>query len=88
VRLAAYKALVSYANPLFASMREVYYDIDATYDSFDSYAARYEGSTFNSYSGDIRQPEVQRRFTDCENSHGSYTLTQPMRVNHYTGINH
>ena len=88
VRVAAYNALLSYADPLFASMREIYYDIDATYDSFDSYAAHYESSTFNSYTGEVRQPEVQRRFNECENSHGSYTLSQPMRVNYYTGINH
>ena len=88
VRFVAYNALLDHANPLFASMREVYYDIDDTYDSFDAYAARYEGSTYNKYTSDIRQPEVQRRFAECENSHGSYTLTQPMRVNYYTEIKH
>ncbi len=88
VRLAAYNALVSYANPLFSSMREVYYDIDATYDSFESYVTRFEGKSFNNYTGDVRQPEVQRRFSACENSHGTYTLTQPMRANYYTAINH
>jgi len=88
VRLAAYNALQEHASPLFASMREVYYDVDATYDSFDSYATRFEGMTFNNYTGDVRQPEVQRRFTECENSHGSYTLTQPLRVNYYTQLMH
>lgn len=88
VRLAAYNALLNHASPLFASMREVYYDVDATYDSFDSYAVRFEGMTFNNYTGAIRQPEVERRFRECENSHGSYTLTQPLRVNYYTQLKH
>lgn len=88
VRLAAYNALGKHADPLFDSMREIYYDIDATYESFDQYAARYDGLSFNTYTGKVRQPEVKRRFHACENSHGSYTLSQPMRANLYTRIKH
>jgi len=88
VRLSAYNALLKYAAPLFSSVREIYYDVDVTFDSFNDYATRYESSTFNNYTGDVRQAEVQRRFNECENSHGSYTLTQPMRVNYYTEIKH
>lgn len=88
VRLAAYNALGKHADPLFDSMREIYYDIDATYESFDQYAARYDGLSFNTYTGKVRQPEVERRFHACENSHGSYTLSQPMRANLYTRIKH
>ncbi len=84
VRLAAYNALVKHASHRFGHMREIYYDIDTTHDSFDSFAQYYEGKGFNTYTSDVRQPEVQKRFHACENSHGSYTLTQPMRVNYYT----
>lgn len=83
VRLDAYNALVKHAHDRFHSTREIYYDIDKTYPSFDRYAKNYESKSFNSYSGEVRQAEVQRRFEACENSHGSYTLTQPMRVNYY-----
>lgn len=88
VRLAAYNAMVRYANPMFGSMREIYFDVDATYDSFDSYAQYFEGNVYNNYAADIRQPAVEQRFNTCENSHGSYTLTQPVRVNLYTHLRH
>jgi len=86
VRHGAYKALVQYAMPVFGSMREIYYDVDSTYNSFDDFAKRFEKMSFNNYTGEIRQAEVERRFIDCENSHGTYTLTQPMRVNFFTQI--
>lgn len=87
VRLAAYQAIVKYAQPAFGQMREIYYDVDKTYDSFDSFASRFEGLGYNNYtSANIRKPEVQQRFQACENSHGSYTLSQPMRVNYFTRI--
>ncbi len=84
VRLAAYIALANYPHKRFSQMREIYYDVDNTFDSFDSYASYYESKSFNNYSAEVRLPEVQRRFEACSNSHGSYTLTQPMRVNYYT----
>ena len=87
-RLAAYEALVKYADPNFGSMREIYFDLDTTYNSFDDFAKKYENKGFNNYAGDVRQVQVQERFHACENSHGSYTLTQPMRVNYYTQVNH
>jgi len=86
VRHAAYEAMIKLAHPAFSEMREIYYDVDYNYDSFDQYATRCEGLTYNNYASDVRQPEVQRRFNECENSHGSYTLTQPMRANYFTGI--
>lgn len=86
VRLAAYNAMVRYASPMFGSMREIYYDIDNTYKTFDHYARRFESMAYNNYTGEIRQAEVEARFKACENSYGSYTLTQPMRVNLYTRL--
>ena len=88
VRLAAYNALVRFADPMFSFMREIYFDVDATYDSFDSYAKHFENNSFNNYTSDIRQPAVEQRFHACENSHGSYTLTQPVRVNLYSHLKH
>ncbi len=88
VRLVAYNAMVRYANPLFGSMREVYYDTDTTYKTFDSYARRFEELPYNNYAGEIRQTEVEARFKACENSYGTYTLTQPMRANFYTQLKH
>lgn len=88
VRHAAYQALVKFAYPAFSQMREIYYDVDNTYDSFDKYASHYEGLVYNNYEVDVRQPEVQKRFNACENSHGSFTLTQPMRANYFTRIKH
>ena len=84
VRLAAYNALVEYALPNFGKTREIYYDVDTTYADFEAFARRYEGLTYNSYSQhSVRDPQVQARFEELQNSHGSYTLTQPMRVNVY-----
>jgi len=88
VRLGAYNAMLKYADPAFGSMREIYYDVEATFKSFDHYAERVESKSFNNYKSPVRTPEVQGRFQACENSHGSYTLTQPMRVNYYSLIKH
>jgi len=82
VRLGAYKALIKYALPGFRKSREIYYDIDYTYRDFEEYASRYEGLTYNNYSStSVRDLLVRSRFEEQRNSHGSYTLTQPMRVN-------
>ena len=82
VRLAAYNALVKYALPVFGKAREIFYDVDRTYRNFDEFASRYEGLGYNNYtSASVRDPLVQSRFEEQRNSHGSYTLTQPMRVN-------
>ena len=84
VRLAAYNALVRYASPNFSKSREIYYDVDTTYRNFDEFASRYEALSYNSYNkASVRDPIVKSRFEEQENSHGSYTLTQPMRVNVY-----
>lgn len=88
VRLAAYNAMVRYADPMFGAMREIYFDIDVTYDSFDSYAKHFESMPFNNYTDEIRQSAVEQRFNACENSHGSYTMTQPVRVNLYSQLKH
>ena len=84
VRYSAYQALEKYAHPNFGSMREIYYDIDTTYESFDRYVEYYESRGYNSYSADVRQAEVEKRFKACVNSQGSYTLTQPLRLNYYS----
>ncbi len=86
VRLAAYHAMVRFADPMFGSMREIYFDVDVTFDSFDDYAKHFESMLYNNYTGDIRQPAVEERFHACENSHGSYTLTKPVRVNLYSHL--
>lgn len=88
VRLAAYQALTRFADPLFGSMREIYYDVDTTYTSFDSYASHFEEMVFNNYTGSVRSTDVEQRFKSCENSHGTYTLTQPIRLNYYTLLHH
>lgn len=88
VRLVAYNAMVRYANPMFDSMREIYFDIDTTYKSFEHYAQHFESISYNNYTAEVRQPAVEQRFNACENSHGTYTLTQPVRVNLYTGLKH
>jgi SAM-dependent methyltransferase len=85
VRLDAYRALVELAGPKFQSMREIYYDIDRTYRNFDEFANHYTGLSYNRYSKEaVRSSEVKRRFEAQEDSYGSFTLTQPMRVNFYT----
>ena len=84
VRLAAYNALLKYALPNFGKSREIYYDVDTTYRNFDEFAGRYEGLSYNSYNkAAVRDSKVQSRFEEQANSHGSFTLTQPMRVNVY-----
>lgn len=84
VRLAAYQALLDYALPNFGKSREIYYDVDYTYSDFEHFASRYEGLSYNSYaSSSVRDPLVKSRFEEQRNSHGSFTLTQPMRVNVY-----
>lgn len=85
VRLGAYNALVEYAAPRFQSMREVYYDVDHTYRNFDEFVSRFTGLSYNRYSEEaVRSNEVRQRFEAQQDSYGSYTLTQPMRVNFYT----
>jgi ubiquinone/menaquinone biosynthesis C-methylase UbiE len=84
VRLAAYNALVQYALPNFGKTREIYYDVDTTYENFDEFARRYEHLSYNSYDqASVRDPQVKSRFEEQLNSHGSYTLTHLMRVNVY-----
>lgn len=86
VRLDAYNALVKYALPGYQSMREVYYDVDQTFNDFEEFANHYTRLSYNHYSAeDVRNDKVKQRFESCTNSHGSFTLTQPMRVNVYTG---
>lgn len=85
VRLNAYNALVEHALPRYSSMREIYYDVDRTFSDFEEFAGHYTALSYNHYSAaDVYSDEVRRRFESCRNSHGSYTLTQPMRVNLYT----
>lgn len=88
VRLEAYRALEKYAHPSFGDMREIYYDVEATYASFDEYVQNFEDKRFNQYTAPVRSAEVQSRFEECKNSHGSFTLSQPVRVNYYTQLNH
>ncbi|OED37331.1 hypothetical protein AB833_23925 [Chromatiales bacterium (ex Bugula neritina AB1)] len=84
VRLQAYRALVELAMPRFARMREVYYDVDHTYRDFEEFADHYCLLSYNNYTeSDVRNDKVKRRFESCANSHGSFTITQPMRVNLY-----
>ena len=84
VRLAAYNALLKYALPNFAKTREIYYDVDTTYENFDEFAARYAHLSYNSYDQSaVRDPMVRSRFEELVNSRGSYTLTHLMRVNVY-----
>lgn len=86
VRLRAYQALMEYALPKYAEMREVYYDVDSTYRNFDEFADHYTALSYNHYaSSDVRNEKVRSSFERCANSHGSYTLTQPMRVNLFIG---
>lgn len=85
VRLDAYNALIKYALPKYAAMREIYYDVDKTFRDFNEFADRYTSLSYNHYSAaDVRSDKVKERFESHQNSHGSYTLTQPMRVNFYT----
>jgi SAM-dependent methyltransferase len=85
VRLAAYRALVDLAEPRFQSMREVYYDVDSSYRDFHEFAEHYGGLSYNSYAdGALRSEAVVNRFEQQKNDRGTYTLTQPMRVNFYT----
>ncbi len=84
VRLRAYRALVELANPRFAKMREIYFDVEHTYSDFEEFANHYCLLSYNNYAeSDVRNDKVRKRFESCANSHGSYTLTQPMRVNLY-----
>lgn len=85
VRLDAYNALVKYAHSQYGSMREVYYDVDKTFRDFNEFADHYSSLSYNHYiEADVRNDKVKNRFESFQNSHGSYTLTQPMRINLYT----
>jgi len=85
VRLAAYRALVELAEPRFHSMREVYYDLQYTYQSFDDFAGQFSALSYNNYQPDaVNSSEVKSRFEEQRNESGVYTLNQPMRVNLYT----
>jgi len=87
VRLQAYNALVEYALPMFEDMREVYYDVDRTYRNFDEYVSHYASLTYNGYAASsVRNDQVKQRFEQCADNTGSYTLTQPMRVNLYMKV--
>ena len=49
VRLNAYNALVEHALPNYRSMREVYYDVDTTFNDFDDFANQCTGLSYNQY---------------------------------------
>lgn len=85
VRLDAYNALVEHALPNYQSMREIYYDVDHTFSDFEDFANQHTSLSYNHYSAtDVQSEQVNQRFESCANSHGTFTLTQPMRVNVYT----
>ena len=88
VRLRAYRALVSLAHPAFQRMREVYYDVQRHFESFDAFADHYSHLSYNSgkYDGDrVRNNEVKGRFERHRDERkGGYTLIQPMRINCYS----
>lgn len=89
VRHEAYRALVKYAHPAFDRMREIYYDVDRHFDSFDAFAEHYSHLSYNAGKYDeskVRNDEVRGRFEQHRNAEGRYTLRQPMRVNCYSGI--
>jgi len=88
VRLRAYRALVKMAHPAFDRMREVYYDVERSFESFDAFADHYSHLSYNAgkYDGDrVRNNEVKGRFEQHRDVRGGgYTLIQPMRVNCYS----
>ncbi len=81
VRRLAREALGK-AAPLFASEREVRYEIEVRFESHDAFVTRFQGLGYNSYdTASVASAEVKRLFDAGRTARGDYAFVQPMRVN-------
>ena len=80
VRRQAREALVDTA-PLFARAREVHYEVERRFESYEAFVELFSGLTYNSYGADaVRSETVKRLFEAGRTDASDYAFVQPMRV--------
>jgi ubiquinone/menaquinone biosynthesis C-methylase UbiE len=79
-RAAAQRSLHEHAVPAFAEHAEFTYHSFIDYESFDAFATRFAGRTFNDgyTEADVRRPEVERMFEEL--GAPSYRFPSPKRM--------
>lgn len=86
VRTDAKLALESLGMPFFQQVTVVNYRVPVKYDSWEQYAARYAGKSFNAdYTvADIRAPEVRARFLALGEP-TQFAFESPMQITYLQG---
>ena len=87
VRAGAQKALESLAMPLFQQVTVVNYRVPVEYKSWEEYASRYAGKSFNAdyTEADIRSAEVKARFLALGEPR-QFLFESPMQVTYLRGV--
>ncbi len=87
VRAEAKRALESLAMPLFKQVTVVNYRVPVQYKSWEEYASRYAGKSFNAdYSeADVRAAHVKAKFLAVGES-TQFAFESPMQVTYLQGI--
>lgn len=81
VRAAAQAAIDTYAIPHFAQVDVIEYSTPVSYDSWENFAQRYVGKTFNTNytEADVRADSVREKFMEI-GEHKQFQFEAPVRV--------
>lgn len=87
VRQAAQRALEKHAIPFFKKAKIINYRIPVKYESWDAYAHRYAGKSYNTNytEAQVRDEKVRQRFLELGQPNG-FQFETPMRVTYLQGI--
>jgi len=84
-RLAARKALLDVARPMFRHHREIGYFNIRRFESYESFVQSMSGFSYNDYTrAEVNTPEVKALFEAGKGDDG-YAFDQPMRVDLFVG---
>ena len=87
VRADAKRALESLAMPLFQQVKVINYRVPVQYNSWEEYASRYAGKSFNAdyTEADIRAAAVEARFLALGEP-TQFSFESPMQVTYLQGV--
>ncbi len=87
VRADAKRALESLAMPLFQQVKVINYRVPVQYNSWEEYASRYAGKSFNAdyTEADIRDAAVEARFLALGEP-TQFAFESPMQVTYLQGV--
>ena len=75
------RAALEDSTALFASAREINYEVERRFESYEAFVELFSGLTYNSYGADaVRSESVKRLFEAGRTDSGDYAFEQPMRV--------